>query len=333
MAKESVLEAGGGFQPVATVRNKERVDGVSAITSSIGFFWFVFAVFFFISLGFLAYSSYLTFQNHVQVMEKQFIQENSEKLLLLSETAHRAAETGKYAPLSRLMKELINFQKKKNNISSVHELFYLHRKGFVYAHTDLSQLTSDKKNVLSRMSSLYNNEFFHVALMYDRGEIHYQNYPYETYNTTSKSLYILRRLLPVNYFEAIDFQTPVKKKGGAEATLHLVASRRYLDKVLVEQTQDMVLQTAVVFGASFVGTFFVWLVYTRRLKKVRAMIEYLFRHLGSGPVSKKEESSADLDSEKAYIDRKLEEILYKTNEAKARQRAAEIRDAVLIKEG
>lgn len=188
-------------------------------------------------------------------LNKEFIQTHKELLFTLGETAEKAAKNRKYAGLIRAMQKIKGHQEQAGHSSSIQDIFYLKRNGEVAAHTDITQLTINAKSNISKVNSIYNNESFHHSLLGDRGVVYTLAYPYDSYNTHGAYLYLFKKVLPENFFSAIDFAMPVYSGKKSAGTLHIIATRPAINALMKSYLQTL----SFIWMGSLLGGFLIML--------------------------------------------------------------------------
>jgi len=281
---------------------KSLLDSMKTITNFSGIYGWVYSLFIFLSVIILTTIFLFQVYREFNLMDRDFRQNGKNLTLALANGANHAMKQRKYSPYIQSLQHLMDEQKENDNLPIIDEFFLLNRKGEVIAHSDVTLVTKNAKSVVSKISGAYNNEFFHNAILLSSGDVYVQEYPYETYLRGGGFLNVLKYVLPEGFFNAVDFSTPIMLKRRAEATLHIVMSRRNMDAILTEKFIAFGLVLAGTIILSLFLILFVRLPVQRKLKQLKSMILML-------NVQVKDDRFKE---EKEYIDQKIKELEIKT---------------------
>jgi hypothetical protein len=297
---------------------------------SSGFYFYTFSILSFVFTALIAGILYFVITFTAENSEKMFIKYGTDFLLSSKESINTAVRTSRYGNITRFVKDQYDSQPFENRF--IQEIFYLDRKGKVLVHTDLTKLTQSSNTSINRLSSIYNNELFHTGLMLPEGEVNVQMYPYDTFKKDRSYIYFLKYILPVNYFEAMDFSFPVYLKKRPEGTFHIVLTRIYSDELIKSYLLGGLIAWGSLIFISLILSFFIKLPITLRLKKLRIFVQnYLVEDIDTY-IEKTEKHK--IKEEIEYIDAKISEIMNKTLDShkKTAEKPVEARDAFLIRE-
>lgn len=316
-------------QPNA-VHSKADAPGMNFLSVSSGFYFMTFSLISLLFTIIVGISFYFGLQDTVTTSETLFKRYATDMLTMSSDTVENAVRTSKYAALNGVIKDLYDNQGIDAENKMIQEIFYLDRKGTVYAHTDLTKLTNSANSTINKVSSVYNNELFHSALMMSKNEVNIQPYPYETYNKDRSYLYLLKYILPREYFDTMDYSVPVYIAKRPMGTFHLIVNRVYSDTMLTRYLQEM---AAIWLGSILAAAFLALLIrlpFAMRIKKVNAFVTNYLRE--NAPPAE-QTGRRDFKDEIDYIDQKIAEMVKKgMAQTGAINKRDEIKDAYLIRE-
>jgi hypothetical protein len=305
--------------------------GLNFLSVSSGFYFITFSmisIFFSTIIGVLFYFSIM---DTVETSEMLFKKYGTDILLVSSDTLENAVKTSKYAGINEIIKNLYDKQGIDAENKMIQEIFYLDRKGTVYAHTDLTKLTNSANTTLNKVSSIYNNELFHTGLMMSKNEVNVQPYPYETYNRDRSYLYLIKYLLPREYFDTMDYSIPVFVGKRPMGTFHVVINRVFSDTLL----KQYLLEISVIWLGSILAAallaLFIKLPFSSRLKKVNVFVKNYLRENAQPNVEKT--ALYNKKDEVDYIDQKIAEMVkIGMAQTSSINKKNEIKDAYLIRE-
>ncbi|MES0488607.1 MAG: hypothetical protein ABUK01_01350 [Leptospirales bacterium] len=239
-----------------------------------------------------------TLYTEVRLLDRDFRQSGRAIALSLGENSKISIETKKYAPLILIFDHLLEEQKQNDSIPLIEEVFLLSRKGVVLAHPDPTLVTVHAKSIVSKISGHYNNEFFHNSVMLSPGDVYVQPYPSEKYDRGGKILHLLKAVLPEFYFRAVDFSTPIHIKRKAEGSLHVVMSRRNIDKFLFEKLEAFGIAWLGLISGAALFLVFIRIPIQKKWKQIQGLLIIL----------KAETDQVRFQEEMLYIDKRIEEL-------------------------
>lgn len=325
-------------EPKPVVKEHEQ-PGLNFLSVSSGFYLMTFSMISLLFTTIIGIVFYFSIIDTVETSETLFQKYGKDMLTMSSETLQNAVKTSRYAGINGVIKELYDNQGIDAENKMIQEIFYMDRKGTVYAHTDLTKLTDSANSSINKVSSIYNNELFHSALMMSANEINVQPYPYETYNRDRSYLYLIKYILPREYFDTMDFSVPVYLNKRPMGTFHVVINRVFSDTMLKKYLMEIsVIWLSSILAAAFLALL-LKLPFSSRLKKVNTFVKNYLRENTSPNVEKTGMYHAK--DEIDYIDQKIAEMVKKgmahagstnANINTNTNKRNDIKDAYLIRE-
>lgn len=330
------------FSPLNKNRKEEQEFDKGAALASLsfssvfsGFYFATFSLISFLATAVLCGIFYFGTVNTIRTTETMFQRYAGDLLTATAQTTTLAVKSRKFGSLSILMKNL-----KGEGIDDgttlypIDEMFYLDRKGNVLAHTDLTKATNSANSRVNKISSIYNNELFHTALMLSDGEMNVQPYPYQNFNNDRSYLYLIRFMLPRDYFETMDFSTPIRIGKQADGTLHLVMNRVYSDNLLRQRIPLFLIIWGASLFTAMIFALFIKIPVASRLRKINIFVKNYLSKDVEHYIENVEKRK--IREEIEYIDQKISELTKKEQnvwlKSSGEKRQTEIRDALLIRE-
>jgi hypothetical protein len=292
------------------VEKEPALSNLNFLSVSSGFYFITFSLisfFFTVVAGILFY---FTVIDTVETSETLFKKYGSDMLTMSSDTIQNAVKTSKYAAINGIIKDLYDKQGIDAEKKMIQEIFYLDYKGTIYAHTDMTKLTNSANSPINRISSIYNNELFHTGLMNSKDEVNIQPYPYDTYNKDRSFLYLLRYILPRDYFDTMDYSVPVYLGKRPVGTFHLVINRVFSDLLLKNNILKVVIiWLGSIVAAAIIALLIKWPI-SSKLKKVNVYVKNYLTEDVNQYIEKFEKHK--IREEIDYIDQKIADLV-KTN--------------------
>lgn len=312
--------------------NKESaIAELSSVSISSGFYFTAFTLISFLATAIIAFIFYYSITDIIRISEISFKRYATDLLNTSLDNVQTAAKTNKFAGLSQLIKNLVDSQGIDEENKMINEIFFLDKKGRVLAHTDLTKVTNSANSTINRISSIYNNDLFHTGLMLPPGEINIQPYPYQTFNRNRSYLYLIKFMLPRDYFDTMDFSIPVYSGRYAIGTFHLVMNRVYTD-ILLQRIIGMwfIIWMASLLIAAFLA-FIIKLPVLSKVKKINLVVQnYLAKDVDQY-IEKTEKLK--IREEMEYIDRKIAETVRSgQNLSASAKNTINVKDAYLLRE-
>lgn len=313
-------------------KNDSALSSLSFLSVSSGFYILTFSLIsalFTIIAGIIFYFTVIETVKTTEILINKYA---NDTLSIVSASIQDAIKTSRYAAVNRVVNELIDNQGVDAENKMIQEIFYLDKKGSVHIHTDLTKVTNSANTTINKVSSIYNNELFHTALMMSAGEINKQPYPYDTYNKNRSYLYLIRYILPRDYFDTMDYSMPIYVGKKSMGTFHVVLNRVYADALL----QKYMLNLGIIWAGSILAAVLISLIIKIpigiRLGRLKIFIsEYLTEDINHY-IEKAEKHK--IREEIDYIDHKIAEMVKKGVHTSVSPGAKQenIKDAYLIRE-
>ena len=262
----------------ASVAPEKAKETVRIVGIPISFIVGTFFLVQFLVLGVTASIGFSAIKNHAAQLEEAYQRTGKELTWALGAAANLSYERKDGAEvLSTYFHEAAGRKVGTSKNYSISEIFLLHKDGKILAHSDYAEVSAGKTPE-AQVSSRYNTEFFHSAMLLDIGQIYARNFPYPTNDMRKKSNFIIQSLLPEDFEYSTDFATPVTVKGQSVATVHLVKNRIFMYDFL----QASLIRYAIMLGIAFAGgilvTGLILLAFSLRWRYVAKLWESMLRY-------------------------------------------------------
>ncbi|MDH4263772.1 MAG: hypothetical protein OEV78_12070 [Spirochaetia bacterium] len=292
-----------------TAVKEPALANLDFLSVSSGFYFIVFTLISVLITVIIGIVSYFSILDTVESTETIFKKYGVDILAMSSDTIQNAVKTSKYAAINGVIKDLYDKQGIDEENKMIQEIFYLDRKGSVYAHTDLTKVTNNANSTINRVSSIYNNELFHSGLMNYKNEVNIQPYPYDTFNKNRSYLYLIKYILPREYFETMDYSIPVYLGKKPQGTFHVVINRVYSDFMILRLMKKIfIIWSGSIFFTAFISLL-IKLPISFKLKKVNSYVRnYLTKDVNQY-IEKFEKQK--IKEEIDYIDQKIDDMIKK----------------------
>ncbi len=238
-------------------------------------FSFIFSIVFLnviIFLGIFAGVSFFSIKNHVIKMQEIYYQRGKELNLALASLSSESIKKGNYAELNVLFSKLANKQDAIKRENPISEILLLDKKGVVWAHSNMSKVTSNARIASDKISTFYNQDFFHEAILFEPGNVLMKDYHFYKEEIRDKFSLFLEFLLTEKLSYSTDFTSVLSREGMNIATLHVIMNKMYIYNYLRNWVFDSVYVLAGVMGASLLFSMLTLLLFYMKASSTRKIL-------------------------------------------------------------
>ncbi len=225
-----------------------------------------------IFLGVFAGVSFFSIKNHVIKMQEIYYQRGKELNLTLASLSSESIKKGNYAELNVLFSKLANKQDAIKRENPISEILLLDKKGVVWAHSNMSQITSNAHLPSDKISAFYNQDYFHEALLFDPGNVLMKDYHFYKEEIRDKFSLFLEFLLTEKLSYSTDFTSVLSKGGMNIATLHVILNKMYIYNYLRNWVYDSMSVLAGVMGASLLFSVLILFLFYMKASSTRKIL-------------------------------------------------------------
>lgn len=224
-----------------------------------------------------AYVSLYAYLNQVTISQQQ----RAEELLLALGAASRSAyEAKNLATLSNDFNSLKERSTSRPLDILIDEVFFLSKNGSILAHSDFTKVSPATGSALDRLSSEYNNSFYHAAIQLQPGQIETRRLKTRQPVQIEKSVRFLSAFFPWEMESALNYSAPMYSKDQAVGTIHLVVQNNLIQNAIRRILNEFSGFLIILSAAAVISAVLLLVIFAYQLQRVRQIWEaYLARRI------------------------------------------------------